>query len=234
MIFSKLESGQWPQSTTIANKIRELIDKPTSQHVHELKTNLLQKRKIKRDIKSIEPSSSRNLVARFKSTTPSKKKKKSEYFRREQKQEEGAEYEDEDEKVWNKGLMRGKSGNKANEERAFGQGKGVKNGELVQESGFDGLQITKEYELELQFDGLSNKKINYSNKSNNDCDFRVFSSDPVNMMVKEEHVVVKAGEVGKFQLRFPPMDEPCYRVYLLKVLNFGQIWECFKFKVRYD
>ena len=134
----------------------------------------------------------------------------------------------------NKKMARGKSGNRNKDERALNQGKIRANREIEQDSEFEGLQVTKEYELELQFDGLSNKKINYSNKSNNDCDFRVFSSDPVNMMVKEEHVVVKAGEVGKFQLRFPPMDEPCYRVYLLKVLNFGQIWECFKFKVRYD
>ena len=232
-IFSKLESGQWPQSTLIANKIRELIDKPTSHHVHELQTNLLPKRKIKRDIKSIEPSSSRNLAGRFKSTTPNRKKKKSEYFRRDKRQEESAEDEDEDERV-NKKMARGKSGNRNKDERALNQGKIRANREIEQDSEFEGLQVTKEYELELQFDGLSNKKINYSNKSNNDCDFRVFSSDPVNMMVKEEHVVVKAGEVGKFQLRFPPMDEPCYRVYLLKVLNFGQIWECFKFKVRYD
>lgn len=80
VIFSKLESGQWPQSTYIANKIRELLDNPKIAVKREIKTtNILEKRnKSKRTAKSIQPNSSRNISVRLKSTTPSKKVKKNE------------------------------------------------------------------------------------------------------------------------------------------------------------
>jgi predicted Rdx family selenoprotein len=202
VIFSKLESGQWPQSTFIANKVRDLIDKPKPHPVREVKTNLLSKRKMKREVKSIEPSSSRNLAGRFKSTTPSKRKKNANFFKKKEKVQE-------------------------NDEKKYSD-------DGFEDEDFENAQVTKEYELSLPFDGLSNKKINYSNKSAKDCDFILFSSDPGNMIIKENHVVIFAGQVGKFQLRFPPVREPCKKVYWLKVTNFGQLWECFKFKVSYE
>ena len=79
IIFSKLETGLWPQSTIIAKKIRELLDQiklpPRPKDLHN--TNILRKRKKSkpksRNIKSIEPNSSRNLSNRGKSSTPRRK-----------------------------------------------------------------------------------------------------------------------------------------------------------------
>ena len=79
LIFSKLETGLWPQSTIIANKIRELLDQikvpAKAKELH--KTNILRKRhkskQKSRNIKSIEPNSSRKLSHRGKSFTPKHK-----------------------------------------------------------------------------------------------------------------------------------------------------------------
>lgn len=95
VVFSKLESGQWPQSTLIANKLRELLDKPKIHVPKEAKpTNILKKRKkLKRESKSIEPNSSRTISVRLKSTTPNRKVlKNSGFFKNIQEKE----YSDDD------------------------------------------------------------------------------------------------------------------------------------------
>lgn len=86
LVFSKLESGLWPQSTMIANKIRDLLDlmrKPLKakeiSHGSVLKKR--HKNKVKpRNIKSIEPNSSRHLSRRGKSSTPRRNFHESEVF----------------------------------------------------------------------------------------------------------------------------------------------------------
>lgn len=60
------------------------------------------------------------------------------------------------------------------------------------------------------------------------------SSDPVNMMVKEENVVIPPGTTGKLQLRFPPVKAGGRKMYWLSVSNRGEPWECFKFVVNYQ
>lgn len=79
IIFSKLETGLWPQSAVVANKIREILNssKIPQKNSQFVKSNILKKRKKKswkpRDIKSIEPNSSRKYSFRGKSSTPHRK-----------------------------------------------------------------------------------------------------------------------------------------------------------------
>lgn len=82
IIFSKLETGMWPQSTVVANSIREYLDQSKLPPVQReiINTNILKKRrkakvkvKEKKTSKSIEPSSSRNQALRVKSTTPNRR-----------------------------------------------------------------------------------------------------------------------------------------------------------------
>jgi hypothetical protein len=54
------------------------------------------------------------------------------------------------------------------------------------------------------------------------------------MIVKENLVSINSGETGKFQLRFPPVEQPMNKEFLLFVDNNGRPWECLKFSVVYE
>ena len=60
------------------------------------------------------------------------------------------------------------------------------------------------------------------------------SSDPLNMIVKENIVAIPPGKIGKFQLRFPPVGTRKQQEYCLNVDNNGKPWECLKFIVTYE
>ena len=77
-IFSKLESGVWPQSNVVASKIREILDQGSFYVKNDKSINVLKKRKIRlnqRNSNSVEPEFSTKIYARVKSTTPTLKKK---------------------------------------------------------------------------------------------------------------------------------------------------------------
>lgn len=54
------------------------------------------------------------------------------------------------------------------------------------------------------------------------------------MIVKENFVEILPGAVGKFQLRFPPVNKPKRKEYYLTADNNGKAWECFKFIITYE
>ena len=62
----------------------------------------------------------------------------------------------------------------------------------------------------------------------------MWSSDPLNMIVKENIVAIAPGNIGKFQLRFPPVGVNKRQEYLLNVDSNGKPWECLKFVVAYE
>jgi hypothetical protein len=95
-------------------------------------------------------------------------------------------------------------------------------------------EVTKTYEINLPINKTSSKKIPYLNKSDQDCEFTLLSSDPTGMNTKEATVLIPAQEKGKFQLKFAPQDTPCERRYLLYVDRNGEEWECMELIARYS
>jgi hypothetical protein len=81
VLFSKLETGLWPHPGAIANKVREIIDRPKLPPVGRENNKTLNLMKKKRNAvgnrkviaRSIQPSSSRSDANRVKSTTPKRK-----------------------------------------------------------------------------------------------------------------------------------------------------------------
>lgn len=95
-------------------------------------------------------------------------------------------------------------------------------------------EVTKTYEIDLPINKTSSKKIPYLNKSDQDCEFTLISSDPTGMNTKEVTVLIPAQQKGKFQLKFAPQDSPCERRYLLYVDRNGEPWECMELIARYS
>ena len=95
-------------------------------------------------------------------------------------------------------------------------------------------KVTKTYEIALPINKTSSKKIPYLNKSDQDCEFTLLSSDPTGMNIKEVTVLIPAQQKGKFQLKFAPQDSPCERRYLLYVDRNGEPWECMELIARYS
>jgi hypothetical protein len=118
-------------------------------------------------------------------------------------------------------------------------GDSEKEEESSSSSSDDSLQITKSFGLSLPVGEMSNKvrpmqKITYQNKSGETCEFILTSTKPALMVPKEERVKIKAGEKGKFQLRFMPVPEACEKKLLLKVESNGQLWEVIEIKATYE
>lgn len=105
-IFSKLESGAWPQATILASKLKELLYSPKLPQIIKEKQN-----KLPTGRKSaIKVSSSKNRIAgstrstqkRYKSTTPARKAQKKHDFsmkaisKKEEYEDEGFEKESKD------------------------------------------------------------------------------------------------------------------------------------------
>ena len=136
IVFSKLESGLWPQSTIVANKIREVLDQSKLPgKSRELKpTNILKKRKKlknnQRTIGSLEPNSFRKSSKREKSTTPYKTIK-------------DPSLDD---------LKFGK-----NRDFSMRQKKNEYSEDFEEDFDNTNREITKIYELSLPYNGLSNK-----------------------------------------------------------------------------
>lgn len=94
LIFSKLESGLWPQASLISSKIQEMQNKPILPQIQKEKPrNPSNKRSKMRDSKSNDSKSTRSNKKRYKSTTPTRKQEKKHDFSHKVIKKE--EYEDE-------------------------------------------------------------------------------------------------------------------------------------------
>jgi hypothetical protein len=80
VIFSKLETGLWPQATLIASKIQETLHKPVLPQILKENQKIQRKRGKVRDSRSNDSKSTRRNQKRYKSTTPSKKFQKKHDF----------------------------------------------------------------------------------------------------------------------------------------------------------
>ena len=153
-IFSKLESGLWPHSVAVANKIREIIDKPKLPPVGRDKKvmNLLKKRKKpgldSKNSKSIEPSSSRSLAFRGKSTTPKRKLEETHGLVSHRKSKQ-------DRSMVTK--LQKKDSNEEEEYSDDFKEESMKKEAEDTEDQKETRKITKVYELSLPADSLSNK-----------------------------------------------------------------------------
>ena len=59
----------------------------------------------------------------------------------------------------------------------------------------------------MKIGASSNKKITYENPSSEAQVFHLESSDPDFLMIREPDLEVDAESVGKFQLKFTPVEE---------------------------
>lgn len=141
-VFSKLESGAWPQPSVLASKLNELIHAPKLPQIVKEKPNKLpasRKKFMKIDSSRQKiPRSTRSNQKRYKSTTPFRKAQKKHDFSVKNIGKKD-EYEDE-------GF-----------EEDSGESKGSKNLSLVKDLE---KQVTKVYELNLSCGTISNKVTN--------------------------------------------------------------------------
>ena len=71
----------------------------------------------------------------------------------------------------------------------------------------DEVEVTQSYSIKVRVGASSNKKITYNNPSTKAQIFHLESSDPDFLMIREPDVEVDAESVGKFQLKFTPVEE---------------------------
>lgn len=140
-VFSKLESGAWPQPSVLASKLNELIHSPKLPQINKEKTKKIptsRKKFIKIDSSRQRiPRSTRSNQKRYKSTTPFRKEQKKHDFsvknidKKDQYEDEGFE----------------KDSNESKESKDLSSAKDLEK------------RITKVYELNLSCGVISNKVI---------------------------------------------------------------------------
>jgi Rdx family len=153
IIFSKLESGLWPQSTIVADKIREILDqsklpsKPREANNPEVLKKRNKNKIAPRYIKSIEPVSSRKETNRGKSFTPQRRVEAESY------RTDLSEYKKNEKKDYS--AREGKTDNEDSDDfkEDFSQLKKKFKDKSIEKT----REITKVYELSLPGNCLSNK-----------------------------------------------------------------------------
>ena len=93
--------------------------------------------------------------------------------------------------------------------------------------------VTKSYNVEIPMGKYTNKKISYVNTGENQANFRLISSHPQEMIVKEEEIMIEGGGKGPLKLQFNPVYEECEKTFYLYLDKGGLPCECFEFVVKF-